>query len=126
MSDLSMFSFTGRLTKDAVFKTINTTGKSVLNFDVAVNTGWGDNKKATFVKVSYWGTAGEKLVNFFTKGTTVAIAGELYTNTWTAKDGTVHTDVCVDAKSLQTIFNNNFSRESDQQEPESDSETPTF
>lgn len=105
MSDLSMFSFTGRLTKDSTFKTINTTGKSVMNFDIAINTGWGDNKKVTYVKVAYWGPSGERLTNFFTKGKTAAVAGELYTNSWVGKDGTPHTDICVDAKSIQLVGN---------------------
>ena len=129
MSDLSNFSFTGRLTKDAVFKTINTTGTSVMNFDVAVNTGWGNNKRVTYVKVAYWGSAGAQLVNYFTKSKTVAIAGELYTNTWTAKDGTAHTDVCVDAKSIQLVGynggNNNQSEYTSDEQPESN-ESITF
>lgn len=101
MSDLNSWSITGRLTKDASFMTVGT-GKPLLTMDVAVNTGFGDSKKTTYVKVNMWSDRGEKIVSYLKKGTLVAVAGQLSVDTWTGKAGDQHQDLVL------TTFNVDF------------------
>lgn len=103
MSDLNNWSITGRLTKDAEFKTLPS-GKHVTEISCAVNTGFGQYKKTTYVKVSVWGDSLQKLVPYLKKGSLIATSGELTTNEWTSKqDGAVHTDLCISARDVQLL-----------------------
>lgn len=103
MSDLNSWNITGRLTKDAEFKTLPS-GKHVTEMSCAVNTGFGQYKKTTYVKVSVWGDSLQKLVPYLKKGSLIATSGELTTNEWTSKqDGTVHTDLCISARDVQLL-----------------------
>ena len=101
MSDLNSFAITGRLTKDASFMTVGN-GKPLLTMDVAVNTGFGDNKKTMYVKVNMWSDRGEKIVSYLKKGTLVAVSGQLSVDTWTGKSGDQHQDLVL------TTFNVDF------------------
>lgn len=103
MSDLNNWSITGRLTKDAEFKTLPS-GKHMTEISCAVNTGFGQYKKTTYVKVSVWGDSLQKLVPYLKKGSLIATSGELTTNEWTSKqDGTLHTDLCISARDVQLL-----------------------
>lgn len=95
MSDLNVMSLTGRLTKDATFGTVGSSGKQLLSMSVAVNTGFGQSKKVLFIKVNMWGERGEKIVPYLKKGTVVAVSGPLSLNEWTSVDGTAMTDLVV-------------------------------
>ena len=100
MSDMNVMNITGRLTKDAEFKTVGTNGKRLLTLDVAVNTGFGDSKQTLFMKVNMWGDRGEKIVSFLKKGTLVAVSGQLSVNTWTGKDGEQRQDLVITTYNL--------------------------
>lgn len=95
MSDMNVMSLTGRLTKDATFSTVGSSGKQLLSMSVAVNTGFGQSKKALFIKVNMWGERGEKIVQYLKRGTVVAVSGTLSLNEWTSADGTAMTDLVV-------------------------------
>ena len=77
MSDLCALSITGRLTKDAEEK-VSKNGKMFLQMDVAVNTGYGDNQKTSYIRVNKWGESGRKLITYLTKGTQVSVSGDMY------------------------------------------------
>ena len=91
MADLSNYCFTGRLGQDAQVKTIN--DKKLLEVSVAVNTGYGTNKKTTWYKIKIWGNRADTLAPMLLKGTAVAGCGELSTNEWDGNDGKHHTDL---------------------------------
>lgn len=91
MADLSNFCFTGRLGADAVVKNVN--DKRLLEVSVAVNTGYGNNKKTTWYKIKVWGNRADTLAPMLLKGTAVAGCGELSTNEWDGSDGKHHTDL---------------------------------
>lgn len=91
MADLSNYCFTGRLGADAQVKTIN--DKKLLEVSVAVNTGYGNNKKTTWYKIKVWGNRADTLAPMLLKGTAVAGCGELSTNEWDGNDGKHHTDL---------------------------------
>lgn len=121
MADLNNFTFTGRLVKDALMKTLPT-GKQLLELNVAINTGYGDYKKTLFVKVNVWGTRGEKIASFLKKGGLVGVAGSLDKNIWTDRDGIEHAEFLVNAADIQLL-----SSKKTEAEPESSTEEdPTF
>lgn len=77
---------TGRLTRDPEVRTTQS-GKSVAMFTVAVDDGWGDNKKAYFPNVVVWGKAADSCGKCLTKGSKVGIVGKLTTRSYDDKDG---------------------------------------
>lgn len=103
MSDLNAWSFTGRLTKDAEFKTL-ASDKSLLVMDVAVNTGFGDYKKTTYVKVQQWGVKNTNTLPYLKKGTLIGVTGEVTLNEWESKtDGTKRMTLQVDTSKIQIL-----------------------
>lgn len=99
MADLSNFTFTGRLTRDAEFKTL-ATGKGLLTMSVAVNTGFGEYKKTTYIKVQQWGERGAKIVGYLTKGKLIAASGTLSTNEYDTKEGVHKTEIVCDVLNI--------------------------
>lgn len=75
----------GRLGRDAEVKTLES-GKKLINFSIAVDTGWGENKKTLWVECSKFGE-NTAVALYLTKGTQVHVAGEPSLNTYTNKDG---------------------------------------
>ena len=66
----------GGLGKDAVLR--NTpNGDSVLGFSVAVDDRQGQEKTTIWFDVSLWGKRGAALAQYLTKGTRVAVSGDL-------------------------------------------------
>ena len=64
---------TGRITKDLELRT-TTSGKSVCNFDIAVNR-MGEG--ADFINCQVWGAQAENLCKYQSKGSLIAISGAL-------------------------------------------------
>ena len=77
---------TGALGRDAELKTLPS-GKSVLEFSVAVNSGFGDNKKTYWWRAKLFGDRAAKLAEHFTKGTKLLIEGVPELREYEAKDG---------------------------------------
>lgn len=100
MADLNNWSITGRLTADAEYKTL-ASGKNLLVMNVAVNTGFSEYAKTTFVKVQQWGDRGGKIVDYLRKGTLIACSGELSTNEWSTREGEKRVDLQLTINSLQ-------------------------
>lgn len=100
MADLNNWSITGRLTADAEYKTL-ASGKNLLVMNVAVNTGFGEYAKTTFVKVQQWGDRGGKIVDYLRKGTLIACSGELSTNEWSTREGEKRVDLQLTTNSVQ-------------------------
>lgn len=102
MSDLNCFSFTGRLTQDATVRTL-ASGKKVLTANAAVNTGYGEYKKTLFVKLQMWGDHGEKVVQYLTKGKSIATSGELSRSEWQTREGKQMVDFVVDVRAINLV-----------------------
>lgn len=95
MADINQFTFTGHLASDAAVRNTST-GKQVLTFTVAVNTGFGQYAKTLFIKVQQWGAKSANLVPYLKKGTLIGASGELSTTEWTSQTtGEVHNDLVV-------------------------------
>ena len=66
----------GRLTKDSEHRETQE-GKKVLDMNIAVDDGYGENKKTIWIRASLWGDRGEKLQQYLVKGQQVYVEGRL-------------------------------------------------
>ena len=80
----------GNLTKDCETKAVN--DKTVINFTIAVNDGYGEHKVTMFVNCKLWGS--EKLGNMLRKGTKVLVQGKLSIREYEKK---YYTEMLVDS-----------------------------
>ena len=76
----------GSLGRDAELKALPS-GKNVLEFSIAVNSGFGDNKKTYWWKAKLFGDRASKLAEYFVKGTKLMIEGTPELREYEAKDG---------------------------------------
>lgn len=76
-------SFIGRLTADSEYKEIN--GKELLEFTVANNIGFGENKDVIYLECKLWGKRAKSLKQYLNKGQQVGVTGQLKINKWTSK-----------------------------------------
>ena len=80
---------TGNLTKDPEVRSTGS-GKSVCSFTIAVNrrfTNQAGEKVTDFFPIVVWGKQAEACGKYLSKGSKVAVVGELQTRTYDAKDG---------------------------------------
>lgn len=83
---MNNWNFTGNLGKDA--ETRHTAqGKAVVQFTVAVKSGYGDKAAITWARCSLWGDRGEAVAKYLTKGQLVGITGEAELKEFTNKEG---------------------------------------
>jgi single-strand DNA-binding protein len=75
---MNSFNAIGRTGKDAQTR-YTQGGKAVTSWSLAVDTGWGDNKKTVWLDCSLWGERGEKVAQYLTKGAQVGVQGEIGT-----------------------------------------------
>lgn len=66
----------GNTGRDAEYKQTNS-GSDLCRFTVAAETGFGTNKATTWVDVTKWGKGAEGLARVLTKGSKVAVSGEM-------------------------------------------------
>ena len=90
---MNILTLVGRVTKDAELR-FNSDGKQVSNFSLAIDDGYGDNKKTIWFRCSLWGKRAESLNQYLTKGQQVVVIGRLSHDegnprTW-EKDGVTH------------------------------------
>ena len=76
----------GRLTKDPELRHTNS-GKAVATFTVAIDNGYGENKKTDFINCIAWEKTAEFIKNWFTKGRMIALVGRISTRTYESEDG---------------------------------------
>jgi single-strand DNA-binding protein len=73
---MNVFTVTGNLGKDCEVKAVG--GSSVCNFTVAAKAGYGDKAQTIWLDCAIWGKQAESgLVQYLTKGQSVAVSGEL-------------------------------------------------
>ena len=74
---MNNFNFTGNLGNDCRQGQAGQT--AVVNFSVAVKSGYGQNEQTIWVDCALFGNRATALVPYLTKGQTVAVSGELGT-----------------------------------------------
>lgn len=88
----------GRLGKDAELRRTQS-GDPVLSFSVAVDDGYGQNKRTLWFDCSVWGKRGEALSAHLTKGSAVTVSGDLSTREY---EGKTYLTVRVNELTLQS------------------------
>ena len=76
----------GRLTRDPEIR-YTQSGKAVCTFSIAVDDGYGENKKAYFFPVVVWNKAAEACGNSLHKGSKVAVTGKLTSRQYDNSEG---------------------------------------
>lgn len=71
----------GRLTRTPELRQTRE-GTLVCSFSVAVDNGYGENKKTDFINCVAWKGTAEFVSKYFTKGQMIALSGRLSTRTW--------------------------------------------
>ena len=113
---MNNFCFVGRIGKDAELRT-TAGGTSVLSFNAAVDSGYGDNKKTTWCKCTMFGKRAEgNISTYLKKGQQVAISGELSLDEWQGQDGQSHAQVSVRVNELTLVGGRNDSQPAPQQQ----------
>jgi single-strand DNA-binding protein len=91
----------GRLTRDPEVR-YTQTGKAVASFSVAVDSGYGENKKADFIPVVVWDKLAEICGNNIAKGRKVLVEGRLQISNY-EKDGVKHFKTDVVAQNVEFL-----------------------
>ena len=94
---MNFVALVGRTTKDfSVFETKN--GMKVAKSTVAVDKGFGDKKKTSFIGITVFGKTAEFCDRYVKKGDAVELTGSIDTGSYKKSDGTTvyTTDILVD------------------------------
>lgn len=115
---------TGRWSKDIDFKVLDS-GKELAKTSIAVDDGYGDNKKTYFFDVEIWGKLATVVTDHSGKGRKVLVEGRLKVESW-EKDGQTRYKTVIVAESVEFLDNKNNSNEAGttQHEPIDTSDLP--
>ena len=91
----------GRLTRDPEVR-YTQTGKAVASFSVAVDTGYGDNKRADFIPIVVWDKLAEVCGNNLSKGRRILVEGRLQIREY-EKDGQKRRSAEVVAQNIEFL-----------------------
>lgn len=98
---MNSMNISGRLGSPAEVRSTQA-GKKVTSFEIAVDLGFGDKKKTTWVKCAWWGDRGEKVAQYLTKGTEVSVLARLADlEAFTKRDGSAGAAIKVDVIELK-------------------------
>lgn len=83
---MNQYNAVGNVTNNSEVK-YTPAGDAILNFNLAVNSGWGDKQITTFFRCSLFGKRAETLAPMILKGQKIGITGEIINREYTDKDG---------------------------------------
>lgn len=89
---LNITILSGRITHDLELKQ-TPSGGTVLSFSLAVERAFarqGEERKTDFINCVAWGKTAEFIYNYFSKGSPIAVRGNLRTRTYDDKNGSRH------------------------------------
>lgn len=89
---LNCVTLIGRLVADVELKTTNS-GKEVATFRIAVDRAYskGDDKQADFITIVAWEKTAEFIGKYFSKGSMIALRGEIQTRSYEDSNGNKRT-----------------------------------
>ena len=105
MADINYVVLVGRLTRDANLKFTNS-GLPICEFSLAINRRvrqgetWVD--EAHFFDITLFGKQGEAIAQYMTKGTQIAVEGELRLDRW-EQDGQKRSKIKIVANNVQLL-----------------------
>lgn len=82
---MNLYHFSGNLGADPVLRH-TPQGKAVVQFNVGVSSGYGDNRKTVWVRCQVWEKRAELVAEAFSKGSRFSGCGEIVSDRW-SKDG---------------------------------------
>lgn len=89
----------GRLTRDAELR-YTPKKQAVLNFTLALDIGYGENKTTEYLECALWGERGEKVGEYLTKGRQVFVIGDGFFRSWN-KGSKSGVNYCCNVDSLE-------------------------
>lgn len=84
--------FIGRTTREIELR-YTQDQKAFGRFSLAVDTGWGDNKKTSFFNIVAFGNQAESIEKYVKKGTKIAVRCEAQQNDYTDREGITHRSI---------------------------------
>ena len=96
---INVFTASGRCGQDMEVR-FTPNGKAIGQFNLPVETGFGDNKKTSWVTCKVFGERAEKLAQYITKGAAVTVTGAFQLDEW-EKDGVKHSRPCLLVNDIQ-------------------------
>lgn len=112
--------FSGRLTRDAEIRQTQS-GKTVGNYTLAVDDGWGENKRTLFIRCVDWNA--EKVAPYLTRGKAVMVEGRWQEREYTDQQGQQRHVVEINVRRLE--FQQGGGRsEQQEQKPQEQEWTP--
>lgn len=99
---MNNWTIAGRIGRDAEVRH-TPGGQVVCNFSVALDEGYGDQKKTLWVSCAGWGERFEKLAPYLLKGTPLTVSGRASARVFTPRGGEARADLVltVDKVTLQ-------------------------
>ena len=120
--DMNTVALIGRLTKDPEVKyTAGENPTAVARFSIAVNDGYGENERTSFINIVAFGKQAENCERFLSKGRQVGITGRIQTGSYEKDGRTVYT---TDVIASRVEFLGGRAAEADDGEPSRRVESP--
>ena len=100
---------TGRVTREWEIRATSS-GTTIARNSIAVDSGYGDNKRTDFINLTAFGKTAETLEKYGFKGQKMLIEGRIQTGSY-EKDGVKHstTDIIIDRSEFLSFKDNNTS-----------------
>lgn len=108
---------TGNLGRDPEAQYTDT-GKFILKFSIAVQSGWGDSKKTEWYDCVAWEKTGEVLNEYIGKGSRIQVRGDFKQEFWIGKDKEAKGKIVVTVKEFQFLSAKKEEREHEEDEPD--------
>ena len=98
---------TGRVTREWEIRATSN-GTTIARNSIAVDSGYGDNKRTDFINLTAFGKTAETLEKYGFKGQKLLIEGRIQTGSY-EKDGVKHstTDIIIDRSEFLSFKDNN-------------------
>lgn len=76
----------GRLTRDPELRHTNS-GTAVCSFSIAIDNGYGENRRTDFINCVAWSKTAEFVTNYFGKGKMIIVEGRIQSRSWDDPNG---------------------------------------
>ena len=113
---VNVMTFAGNVGGDMETR-VTPNNKTIGQFNVAVNSGWGENKKTAWVTCKMFNERADKLAQYIKKGMLITVSGELSVDEW-EKDGVKNKRVCCIVNDVQLPSQQQAPQQQPQQQPQ--------
>ena len=91
----------GRLGHDPERKGVTNDGKARVEFSLATNRGYGENKTADWHTIQVYGSTAENVEAYLNKGSEVFVTGRIEYSKWADKEGIVRNKTYIVANKVE-------------------------